>query len=109
MLGPGVLTEAHLPAPIVRLRRLVARHRRLIAALSAFAAVLLALTAVQPRPPSVTALAAARDLPPGTELSASALTRVRIPPSAVPSGALPESTDLHDRVLATGLRRGEVV
>ncbi|MFC4055435.1 SAF domain-containing protein [Actinomadura syzygii] len=84
----------------------LARLRRPLAALFAAAAAGLALPALRPGPPpSVAVLAAARDLRAGATLTASDLRRVRLPPGAVPSGAL--RSRAAGRVLAGPMRRGE--
>ncbi|TYK49439.1 SAF domain-containing protein [Actinomadura decatromicini] len=84
----------------------LARLRRPLAALFAAAAAGLALPALRPGPPpSVAVLAAARDLRAGATLTASDLRRVRLPPEAVPSGAL--RSGAAGRVLAGPMRRGE--
>ncbi|MEU8342091.1 Flp pilus assembly protein CpaB [Actinomadura meyerae] len=83
-----------------------ARLRRPAAALLAAAAAGLALVALRPGPPpSVRVLAAARDLPAGTTLTASDVRPVALPPSAVPSGALHRAAA--GRTLAGPMRRGE--
>ncbi|QKW33939.1 flagellar biosynthesis protein FlgA [Actinomadura sp. NAK00032] len=83
-----------------------ARLRRPLAALFAAAAAGLALLALRPGPPpSVRVLAAARDLPAGTTLTASDVRPVALPPSAVPSGAL--RTAATGRTLAGPMRQGE--
>lgn len=82
-----------------------ARLRRPLAALFAAAAAGLALLALRPGPPpSVRVLAAARDLPAGTTLTASDVHRVAVPPSAVPSGALRRAAG---HTLAGPMRQGE--
>jgi len=83
-------------------------HRRLLAGLSAAAAVYFALVALSPAPPpTVAVLAAARDLPGGAVPTAADLRTLRLPLSAVPSGVLHPGTDLAKRILATPVRSGE--
>ncbi|MFC0554963.1 SAF domain-containing protein [Planotetraspora thailandica] len=89
----------------MKVRRLLARHRRVIAALLAGVAVACALAAVR-QPQGVAVLVAARDLV-GGRLSAADVTTVRLPPGAVPDGALPTNTAVAGRVLAGPMRRGE--
>ncbi|CNE92897.1 Flp pilus assembly protein CpaB [Mycobacterium tuberculosis] len=84
----------------------LARLRRPLASLFAAAAAGLALLALRPGPPpSVRVLAAARDLPAGTTLTAADLHHVDLPPPAVPSGAFRSSAA--GRVLAGPMRKGE--
>jgi len=83
-------------------------HRRLLASVAAAAGVYFGLVALSPTPPpTVTVLAAARDLPGGSTLAPSDLREQRLPPEAVPSGALRPGTDLTNRVLAAPVRAGE--
>ena len=74
------------------LHRLLARHRRLIAALLAATAMACALIALRPHP-GVEILVAARDLP-GGHLSASDVEVAHFPPEVIPAGALRPGTDL---------------
>lgn len=90
-----------------RLRRRLLSHRRLGAAILAMAAVALTVHAVRPPAPASVALTVAgRDLPAGTVLAAADLTRVRVPPGAVPAGL---SERPAGRVLAAAVRRGEPI
>lgn len=83
-------------------------HRRLLAGLSAAAAVYCGLTALSPPPaPTVAVLAAARDLPGGAPPTAADLRTLKLPPQVVPAGALRPGTDLAKRVLAGPVRSGE--
>lgn len=90
-----------------RFRRAVLARRRLLAALLTGAAVLAAVRATSPPPPpTVEVLVAARDLPAGEPLTPADLRATAIDPAAVPDGLV---TDPVGRLLATPLRRGEVV
>ncbi|WP_030169127.1 Flp pilus assembly protein CpaB [Spirillospora albida] len=83
-----------------------ARFRRLLAAVLAATATALSLHALRPaQAPSVRVLAAARDLPAGARLTETDLRSSRLPPEAVPSGALRSGAT--GRVLAGPVRRGE--
>ncbi|WP_433009064.1 Flp pilus assembly protein CpaB [Kribbella sp. CA-294648] len=95
--------------PLFRhLLKAVRRHRRLLAGLSAAAAVYCGLTALSPPPPpTVAVLAAARDLSGGSPPTARDLRTVRLPTGVVPSGALRPGSDLTKRVLAGPVRSGE--
>jgi Flp pilus assembly protein CpaB len=90
----------------VSLTILVSRHRRLLTAVFAAAAVAFALSALRPAPqPGVRILTAARDLPSGATLRTSDLHSVTMPSGAVPDGAVRFSPA--GRVLAGPMRRGE--
>lgn len=98
----------HLTAPRGRLRRFVSRHRRLIAALLAAAAVACGLSALRPPEPTrVPVVAAATDLAGGTELSESDLTTVALRPAVVPAGAIRPPADIAGRTVAGSVRSGE--
>ncbi|ETK30979.1 hypothetical protein MPTA5024_37610 [Microbispora sp. ATCC PTA-5024] len=90
-----------VPAP----SRLLARHRRPIAAILAGLAVTCGLLAVR-SPAGVEVLAAARDLA-GGRLSSADLMVVRLPADAVPDGALRPGTEVAGRVVTGPVRRGE--
>ena len=91
-----------------RLRRGVRRHRRLLAAACAGLACTLAIDVVAPGPPaSVAVLAVARDLPAGTALQAADLRVVRLPPAAVPGGAVRDPQLAVGRTTAGPMRQGE--
>ena len=92
---------------LLRVRRLLLSHRRLLAALLTALAVLAALRAVAPAAPATVALTvAARDLPAGTPLARDDLTTVSVPARLVPDGAADDPTG---ETLAAALRRGEPV
>jgi Flp pilus assembly protein CpaB len=83
-------------------------HRRLLAGLSAAAAVYCGLTALSPPPaPTVAVLAAARDLPGGAPPGDTDLRTLHLPAQVVPKGALRPGADLAKRVLAGPVRSGE--
>lgn len=90
------------------LARAASRHRVLLSAGLAAAAVASGLSAVAPAaPPSTTVLVAARDLPAGTVLAAADLVATTVPPDLVPSGALGDAAA--GQVLAGPVRRGEAL
>ncbi len=60
-----------------------------------------------PPPPTVSVLAAARDLEGGAVPARSDLTTVELPPGSVPDGALRPGTDLTGRTLSGPVRSGE--
>lgn len=83
-------------------------YRRVFAALAAAIAVYFGLLALSPPPaPTVAVVAAGRDLPGGAVPAAADLRVVRLPPDAVPSGAVKPGSDLVSRVLAAPVRAGE--
>lgn len=90
------------------LPRTVRRHRALLAAGLAAAAVATALPTLAPAPAAtVTVLAAARELRPGSPLSAGDLRQVGLPRGTVPAGALTDETAVVGRLLTGPVRRGE--
>jgi Flp pilus assembly protein CpaB len=83
-------------------------HRRLLAAVSAAAAVYFGLVALSPAPaPTVAVLGAARDLPGGAVPSPGDLRTLQLPAQTVPAGAVRPGTDVARRVLAGPVRSGE--
>ena len=83
-------------------------HRRLLAGLSAAAAVYFGLVALSPAPPpTVAVLGAARDLPGGARPAAADLRTLQLPAPVVPSGALRPGAEVAKRVLAGPVRSGE--
>jgi pilus assembly protein CpaB len=86
--------------------------RRVAAVLLAAAALFLALrpagAPATARPPTAVPVAvAAADLPAGVTVSARDVAVARLPPEAVPRGAVPDAGPLVGRVLAGGVRAGE--
>lgn len=89
-------------------RRAVSWHRRLLAAAFTAAAVAFGLSAVVPDPPPTElVLAAASDLLGGATLSAGDLKELRLPPDAVPAGALRPGAQVEGRTIAGPMRSGE--
>jgi Flp pilus assembly protein CpaB len=83
-------------------------HRRLLAGVSAAAAVYFGLVAMTPpSAPTVAVLGAARDLAGGAVPSSADLRTLQLPAQVVPAGALRPGTDLAKRVLAAPVRSGE--
>jgi Flp pilus assembly protein CpaB len=80
----------------------------LLAAGLTAAAVAAGLSALAPDPPpTVSVLAAARDLPGGVAIRAADVHHVALPPSAVPDGAQRDRAKVEGRTLAGPMRRGE--
>ena len=99
---PDQLTRHFRP-----LRRVVLRHRRLLAALLAALAVATGLHQVlEPPPRLIPVVVAARDLPGGVVLEPSDLTTARFAPGSVPEAL---AVDPVGRLLASPVRRGEPV
>lgn len=89
-----------------QLSRFILRYRRWLAALCAGIAVWAALTALTAEPQHIDVLVAARDLPSGTELTDDDVTKVALPPGAVPGSVL-TSDQLTGRMVSGAMRRGE--
>ncbi len=95
------------PRPLRRLRRLVLARRRLLAAVCVALAVAAALQAnAAPPPPRTSVLVAARDLPPGTTVTASDLAPAWFTPGSVPAGVLSRAGAL-GRTTVGPVRAGE--
>ena len=92
------------------LQRSVRRHRAVVAGVLTAGAVVTALPALAPpAPPSVRVLAAARDLAPGSPLTAEDLTTVSVPTSLAPEGTLADSAAALGRAVTGAVRRGELL
>ncbi|WP_400158641.1 RcpC/CpaB family pilus assembly protein [Arthrobacter sp. BPSS-3] len=92
-----------------RLRRWVGRNRRLIAALLLCLAAGLAVQQLTPAPPpTVTAWAAAGDLPAGRLLAPGDLNAVQVPPGVLPDAAIDPST-AEGQQLGIALSRGQLL
>jgi Flp pilus assembly protein CpaB len=69
-----------------------------------------ALSVLAPAPPPTTLVAtAAHDLPGGTTIAADDLRTMKLPPTAVPAGAITDVARLTGRVLAVPVRAGETI
>ncbi|WP_406283774.1 SAF domain-containing protein [Embleya sp. NBC_00896] len=98
------------PGPTARppLRRVLARHRRGVAALSAAVAVIALIVAIRPEPPPTTRiLVAARDLPAGSTPGPADVTLVDIPTALRPAGVLRAVRQTEGVALTGPVRRGE--
>jgi pilus assembly protein CpaB len=90
------------------LLRAAARHRVLLSAGLAAAAVASGLSAVAPpQPPTVAVLTAARDLAAGAVLGPDDLVAAAVPRGLVPEGALTDLATAAGRLVAGPVRRGE--
>lgn len=94
--------------PLRELQRALSRHRILLAAGLAAAAVAAGLTAVAPpQEPRVLVLTAAHDLAAGAALLPEDLVAVAVPTALLPEGALQDAADAVGRLAAGPVRRGE--
>ena len=90
------------------LQRALSRHRILLAAGLAAAAVAAGLTAVAPpQEPRVLVLTAAHDLAAGAALLPEDLVAVAVPSALLPAGALQDTAHAVGRLAAGPVRRGE--
>lgn len=88
----------------------LSRNRRLSVALLLCVAAGITVHQLTPPPAdTVTALAAARDLPAGAAMVVSDLEEVQIPPGMMTSGSLQKSGDVTGKQLAAPLRKGQLV
>ena len=106
--GRRQLTGAAARARLLRrTRRLLARHRALLAAGLVLTAVVGAVGAVRPpTEPAVEVAVASRDLTPGTRLSAADVRSAAFDPSLIPDGSYPPAEVPLGRPLAGPMRRG---
>lgn len=89
------------------LTRLVARHRRALAALTAGLLILaLARVVSPPPPPTAPLLVAARALPGGAPITADDVRVIRVEPAAVPEQAFTESGSVVGKTLAAPMSKG---
>lgn len=88
----------------------LSRNRRLAAALLFCAAAAITVQQLTPAPLStVTALAAARDLPAGTAMTATDLARVQVPPGMMAPGFLRDDAAATGKQLASPMRKGQLL
>ena len=112
--SPGGLPQGRRPKKQPARRQVVrwlGRNRRLAAALLLRLAAALTVQQLTPAPAdSVSAVAAARDLPAGETLSPDDLTLLSVPRALVPAGSSYGSTDaLQGQQLAVALREGQLL
>lgn len=89
-------------------RRLAYRHRRALAGVLAFAAVLATVSAVRPAPePTRGVVVAGRDVPAGGRLTAADLATVTMPARWAPPGALATAASAEGRVALGPVAAGE--
>jgi pilus assembly protein CpaB len=90
--------------------RTVSWHRRLLAGGLAAGAVALAIHAVEPATaPTTTLIAAARDVPGGSVLTASDLRTIDVATEVVPSGAVTSTDMATGQRVAGPIRDGEII
>ena len=94
----------------VRFGGWLSRNRRLAVALLLCAAAAITVHQLTPAPVhTVTALAAARDLPAGSAMGPSDLAHVQVPPDMMAAGFLDEESELAGKQLAAPLRKGQLL
>jgi len=105
------VSRARIPGrgPLDRQRRWLGRHRRVLAAGLAAAAVLSATAAVSQESATAPTLVAARELSGGAPLAPADLRVALVDPAVVPAGALRSVDEAVGRVLAVPVRDGEVL
>lgn len=107
---PRTARRAGRRSAAVRFGRWLSRNRRLAVALLLCAAAAITVHQLTPAPVhTVTALAAARDLPAGSALAASDLAHVQVPPDMMAAGFLDEESELAGKQLAAPLRKGQLL
>ena len=105
--GAGRNPNRHPPA---RFAGWLGRNRRLALALLLCAAAAITVHQLTPAPVyTVTALAAARDIPAGAAMSPADLASVQVPPGMMASGFLKESGEAAGKQLAAPLRKGQLL
>lgn len=88
----------------------LSRNRRLAAALLFCAAAAITVQQLTPAPVStVTALAAARDLPAGTAMTPTDFARVQVPPGMMAAGFLRDDAAAAGKQLAAPMRKGQLL
>ncbi|WP_084507583.1 RcpC/CpaB family pilus assembly protein [Arthrobacter sp. TB 26] len=106
---PRVRRPAGQP-PRRRLVRWLGRNRRLAVALLLCLAAGLTVQQLTPAPAySVSAVAAARDLPAGETLSTDDLIVLGVPRALVPASSYGSTDSLHGKQLAVALRKGQLL
>ena len=97
-------------SPGRRLGPWLARNRRLAIAFLLCVAAAVAVHQLTPAPAdSVTALAAARDLPAGSSLAPSDVAEVQVPPGMIAAGSLEATAEAAGKQLAAPLRKGQLL
>ncbi|MDQ0673617.1 pilus assembly protein CpaB [Pseudarthrobacter siccitolerans] len=93
-----------------RVARWLGRNRRLAAALLLCLAAAISVHQLTPAPvETVTAVAAARDLPAGAALAPSDLASVQVPPGMMAAGFLDQAAHVAGKQLAAPLRKGQLL
>jgi pilus assembly protein CpaB len=107
---PGVTRRPGPARPAARLTGWLSRNRRLAVALLLCAAASLTVHQLTPAPVyTVTAVAAARDLPAGSAVAASDIAEVKVPPGMLADGFLTEPAEAAGKQLAAPLRKGQLL
>jgi pilus assembly protein CpaB len=96
--------------PAARFAGWLSRNRRLAVALLLCAAAALTVHQLTPAPVyTVSALAAARDLPAGSAMAAADLAQVQVPPGMLADGFLRDQAEAAGKQLAAPLRKGQLL
>lgn len=109
--GPAGAARSPRNRPLpARVAAWLSRNRRLAAALLLCAAAAIAVQQLTPAPLSTaTALAAARDLPAGSAVTAADLARIQVPPAMVADGVLRDNDAAAGKQLAAPVRKGQLL
>ena len=111
--APGYPGRTRRPPRLPQRRRLgrwLSRNRRLAVALLLCVAAGLTVQQLTPEPAdTVTAFAAARDLPAGRTLAPDDLAVLNVPRAIVPGGSFSTSAELPGKQLAVALRKGQLL
>ena len=108
--GPPGTRQQVRRAPRARLGGWLNRNRRLAVVLLLCAAASLAVQQLTPAPSAtVTALAAAGDLPAGKSLASEDVLILDVPPGLVPGGSFSDKAAVRGKQLAVALRKGQLL
>ncbi|MCZ2404348.1 flagella basal body P-ring formation protein FlgA [Paenarthrobacter sp. Z7-10] len=109
-LPAGYRSTGSAPSLMRRVRRLLGRRRRLIAALLFCAATAVAVQQLTPEPVSMTAvLVAARDLAAGATVTRADVALQRLPQAAIPATAYRSAAEVVGHRLAGPLRKRQLI
>lgn len=108
--GPSRTRKHGRRPPSLRLAGWLGRNRRLAVALLLCAAASLAVQQLAPAPSAtVSALAAANDLPAGKSLGSGDAVVLKVPPGLVPAGSFTDGAAVEGKQLAVALRKGQLL
>lgn len=108
--GPSRNRRQGRRPPFLRLAGWLGRNRRLAVVLLLCAAASLAVQQLAPAPSTtVSALAAASDLPAGSSLGPGDAVVLKVPPGLVPGGSFSDAAAVLGKQLAVALRKGQLL